>query len=127
MLDFKPQIVHFCGHGAGDKGLILEDESGKIKPVSTPALAALFEMFSPHVECVLLNACYSEKQAAAIAPSRLWFETDAVQQSGGQSDETGVPPLSAIGDNNAASIPCRTSELTEQSLLRQSISNLLAS
>jgi hypothetical protein len=25
MLDFKPQIVHFCGHGAGDAGLILED------------------------------------------------------------------------------------------------------
>lgn len=67
MLSLKPQIVHFCGQGAGDAGLILEDEGEKIKPVSTPALATLFELFSQQVECVLLNACYSEQQAAAIA------------------------------------------------------------
>lgn len=67
MLDYKPQIVHFCGHGAGDKGLVLEDDAGKIKAVSTQALAALFELFASQVECVLLNACYSEVQAQAIA------------------------------------------------------------
>lgn len=67
MLDYKPQIVHFCGHGAGDKGLVLEDEAGHIKAVSTPALAALFELFADEVECVLLNACYSKVQAKAIA------------------------------------------------------------
>lgn len=67
MLDCKPQIVHFCGHGTGDKGLVLEDETGKVKAVSTPALATLFELFSDQVECVLLNACYSRVQAKAIA------------------------------------------------------------
>lgn len=67
MLDYKPQIVHFCGHGAGDKGLVLEDEAGQIKAVSTPALAALFELFADEVECVLLNACYSKVQAKAIS------------------------------------------------------------
>lgn len=67
MLDFKPQIVHFCGHGTGDAGLILEDESGKVKPVRGTALASLFELFSRQVECVLLNACYSEVQAKEIA------------------------------------------------------------
>ncbi|WP_439341805.1 CHAT domain-containing protein [Vacuolonema iberomarrocanum] len=67
MLDFKPQIVHFCGHGTGDAGLILEDESGKVKPVRGTALANLFELFSRQVECVLLNACYSEVQAKEIA------------------------------------------------------------
>jgi len=67
MLDCKPQIVHFCGHGAGDQGLVLEDEGGNIKAVSTPALATLFELFSEQVECVLLNACYSQVQAKAIA------------------------------------------------------------
>ena len=67
MLDYKPQIVHFCGHGAGDKGLVLEDEVGQIKAVSTTALAALFELFADEVECVLLNACYSKVQAKAIA------------------------------------------------------------
>jgi hypothetical protein len=67
MLDYKPQIVHFCGHGMGQKGLVLEDEAGQAKLISSEALAALFELFSDQVECMLLNACYSEVQAAAIA------------------------------------------------------------
>ena len=67
MLDYRPQVVHFCGHGEGEQGLVLEDETGKPKLVSTEALASLFELFSDQVECVLLNACYSDVQARAIA------------------------------------------------------------
>lgn len=66
MLDHNPQIVHFSGHGAGEQGLALEDDVGKVKLVDTEALADLFGLFSD-VECVLLNACYSEVQARAIA------------------------------------------------------------
>lgn len=66
MLDFKPQIVHFSGHGAGQNGLVFEDAFGEEKLVSSEALASLFKLFSPRVECVLLNACYSEFQAQAI-------------------------------------------------------------
>lgn len=67
MLDYKPQLVHFCGHGEGVEGLVLEDELGRSQLVSTEALATLFDLFSDQVECVLLNACYSEAQAKAIA------------------------------------------------------------
>jgi len=67
VLDFKPEIVHFSGHGAGQGGLALEDDLGQIKLVNAKALAALFEAFNEYVECVILNACYSEVQAAAIA------------------------------------------------------------
>lgn len=67
ILDYKPEIVHFSGHGAGEGGLALEDEAGQIKLVNTKALAALFEAFKEYVECVILNACYSEVQANAIA------------------------------------------------------------
>ena len=67
MLDHQPQMVHFCGHGEGKAGLILEDDGGQVKFVSTEALASLFELFSDKVECVLLNACYSDVQAQAIA------------------------------------------------------------
>ncbi len=28
VLDLKPQFVHFSGHGAGEQGLVLEDEVG---------------------------------------------------------------------------------------------------
>jgi CHAT domain-containing protein len=87
LLDHKPQIVHFSGHGIGgvtsaessrkliavsqseptEEGLILEDQIGTPKLVSTEALSGLFELFSDSVECVVLNACYSERQANAIA------------------------------------------------------------
>ncbi|BAY26501.1 hypothetical protein NIES2100_63170 [Calothrix sp. NIES-2100] len=67
MLDYQPQIIHFSGHGAGEEGLVLEDETGKPQLVDTAALSSLFELFSDRVECVVLNACYSQTQAEAIA------------------------------------------------------------
>jgi CHAT domain len=67
MLDFKPQIVHFSGHGAEEDGLVFEDVTGQEKLVSSEALAELFRLFSNRVECVVLNACYSKFQAEAIA------------------------------------------------------------
>lgn len=66
LLDHEPQIVHFSGHGAGDEGLVLENDAGEWQLVSTEALANLFGLFKDKVECVLLNACYSEVQAEAI-------------------------------------------------------------
>jgi hypothetical protein len=66
LLDHEPHIVHFSGHGVGSDGLVLENDDGTAKPVSTEALARLFALFSNTVECVLLNACYSEVQAEAI-------------------------------------------------------------
>ena len=64
---YQPRIVHFCGHGTGEDGLVLEDDSGQAKLVNTSALSNLFRSFSSQVECVLLNACYSEKQAYEIS------------------------------------------------------------
>jgi tetratricopeptide (TPR) repeat protein len=62
----RPQIVHFCGHGSGKQGLVFESDMGREHWVSTDALSNLFRLFSSRVECVLLNACYSEEQAGAI-------------------------------------------------------------
>ncbi|KYC40225.1 TIR domain-containing protein [Scytonema hofmannii PCC 7110] len=67
LLDHKPQIVHFSGHGAGEEGLVFEDEVGQPKLVSGDALAGLFRLFANKIECVVLNGCYSEVQAKAIA------------------------------------------------------------
>jgi hypothetical protein len=66
LLDSKPHIVHFCGHGEGKLGLALEDTTGNPKLVSSEALSGLFQLFADSVECVLLNACYSNEQAGAI-------------------------------------------------------------
>lgn len=67
MLDLNPRFVHFSGHGEGEKGIAFEDEAGKTKLVGAEALAGLFKLFADSVECVILNACYSEVQAEAIA------------------------------------------------------------
>lgn len=67
LLEHRPRIVHFCGHGNGEEGLVLEDDGGTSQIVSTSAIAGLFALFSQHVRCVVLNACFSESQAKAIA------------------------------------------------------------
>jgi hypothetical protein len=66
MLELRPRIVYFSGQG-DEQGLIFEDESGKPQLVNSKALAGLFELFADRVECVVLNRCYSEVQARAIA------------------------------------------------------------
>lgn len=58
--EYHPSIVHFCGHGEGDEGLVVG--SGKL--LSNNALSGLFKIFG--AECVLLNACTTEIQANAI-------------------------------------------------------------
>ncbi|MEM8504761.1 MAG: AAA-like domain-containing protein [Cyanobacteria bacterium P01_D01_bin.1] len=66
LVSHQPHIVHFLGHGSGDRGLVLEDGRGRSQIVPTRALARLFQQVAS-VECVLLNACYSDTQAQAIS------------------------------------------------------------
>ena len=66
ILDVKPQIIHFCGHGERE-GLVLEDEKGKVKTVSNAFVVDLLRNFADRIECVLLNACDSEPLANEIA------------------------------------------------------------
>ena len=89
ILENRPNIVHFSGHGmgteggeenatsrklvpvdsveSGNEGLVFEDESGQVKLINAIAIAGLFKLFDDSVECVVLNACYSQVQAEAIA------------------------------------------------------------
>jgi hypothetical protein len=67
LLDVQPQIVHLSGHGTSAGALCFEDQAGTALPIQPEALAALFEQFADQVQCVVLNACYSEVQAMAIA------------------------------------------------------------
>lgn len=67
LLDYSPSIVHFAGHGSSEGTLCFEDDSGAEQEVPVEALSALFAQFAGQVECVILNACYSDIQAIAIA------------------------------------------------------------
>ncbi len=66
LLDVEPQIVHFTGQGKKG-GILVEDELGMAVSISPGALSGLFKLFENQVECILLNACYSESQAKAIS------------------------------------------------------------
>lgn len=67
LLRYKPDIVHFSGHGGEASEIILEDSHGESHPVPVRALSSLFSVLKDDIRCVVLNACYSEKQAQAIA------------------------------------------------------------
>jgi hypothetical protein len=68
MLDFNPHVVHFCGHGTGERGLVFEDNNSREQIVTSEAIAMIFKLFAQQeqLECVVLNACYSEEQAKEI-------------------------------------------------------------
>ncbi len=53
--DNKPYIVHFCGHGTGEQGLVFVNDIEGETLVSNQALAGLFKIFKDDVECVLLG------------------------------------------------------------------------
>jgi hypothetical protein len=68
MRRYKPDIVHFSGHGSASGNLIFEDVSRATKEVSAAALGELFRVLKG-VRCVVMNACWSDKHAGAIAKS----------------------------------------------------------
>jgi CHAT domain-containing protein len=72
ILDVQPRIVHFAGHGAQSGELCLERSDGKSQPVSPDALSGLFRLVAEDVDCVILNACYTDIQAVAIAKHIRW-------------------------------------------------------
>jgi len=69
LLDDKPHIVHFSGHGSATEELVLEDRMGKSSAVSKEAIAALFGILNDNLQAVVLNACFSKPQAEALQKS----------------------------------------------------------
>src|SRR5882724_4444276 len=63
ILDYKPKVVHICGHGLGPNGIVFEnDATNKVHLISTIALAGSLRL-AKHIECVVFNVCFSEVQA----------------------------------------------------------------
>ena len=67
LMDHKPDIVHFSGHGSDAHEIILLNNKNESHPVSAEKLSDLFSILKDNIRCVVLNACYSEGQAQAIA------------------------------------------------------------
>ena len=84
LLDHEPEIVHFLGHGTGPDGgestrdlrpaemsapggLAFENPLGYVLTIPADALSRLFELVEDQVRCVVLNACFSAREAESIA------------------------------------------------------------
>jgi hypothetical protein len=63
----KPTVVHFSGHGAGQRGIVLHDDLGGELLVPGAALRRLFSAVKDDIRLVVLSACYSSDQAREIA------------------------------------------------------------
>ena len=63
----RPAVVHFSGHGTGEHGIVLHDDLGVARLVTAEALKRLFTALQGEVRLVVLNACYSQEQAIALA------------------------------------------------------------
>lgn len=67
LMRHQPVIAHFSGHGHPRHGLQVVDELGLSRSVPPRALSELFAILGKGLRCVVLNACHTEAQAAAIA------------------------------------------------------------
>ena len=66
LLKYKPDIVHFTGHGSKSGKIVLRGRDGKPKLVSKKALVGLFKTLKDNIRVVVLSACYTKKQTGKI-------------------------------------------------------------
>jgi len=67
LLRERPQLVHFSGHGAEQRGIMLENEAGRPAAVSGETLAGLFRIAGRPIRVVFLNACESVTTTEAFS------------------------------------------------------------
>lgn len=64
VMNNSPDILHFSGHG--DTGILcFEDKNGNVAEVSAAAIEGLVKL-SDSVQCLVLNACFSESVARQV-------------------------------------------------------------
>ena len=63
---YRPDIIHFSGHGSPDGEILLMDRDGSPMPVSPQALKQLLEASKDNIRLVLLNACYTSGPSEVI-------------------------------------------------------------
>src|SRR5690349_7039998 len=67
LLQHRPHIVHFCGHGHKTQKIILAGAPGRAKTVEIQDLSQIFALYNHHLRLVILNACFTDGLARSIA------------------------------------------------------------
>jgi nucleoside phosphorylase len=63
---YEPHVLHFSGHGSPEGGVYLQSVDGSPREVSGEALRTLISTARRPAKIVILNACYTARQAEAI-------------------------------------------------------------
>lgn len=66
LLKHNPCILHFAGHGNELGEILVKDEFGRSSPIPAEAFGEMLAILSTNLRCVILNACYTDKQANVI-------------------------------------------------------------
>jgi hypothetical protein len=66
LLQYRPHIVHFSGHGTEDN-LLLQDRDGNAWPLDRATARAAFKTTANTTRMVVLNACYSRDVAEDVS------------------------------------------------------------
>jgi len=64
---YTPRVVHFSAHGGDSEEILLTTREGRPHPIPTKALEQLFKVMRGKIRLVVMNSCFSERQARAIA------------------------------------------------------------
>jgi len=67
LLENRPYIVHFSGHGTSSGICMVDNEKGTTKLIKSEPLSRLFKLFASSLECVFLNSCHSKGQSTEIS------------------------------------------------------------
>ena len=68
LLDLRPQIAHFAGHGGGLEGsFAAETQYGNAHLLRPEGLTQIFKVAGRTVRCVIVNACETEQLARTLS------------------------------------------------------------
>src|ERR1700753_3832280 len=67
LMNHRPHIVHFSGHGSLAREIIVEGAGGRGERITTEALVEVFKVHGGDVRVVVLNACLTRPAAQALS------------------------------------------------------------
>lgn len=68
LLEYKPKVVHFAGHGRSDGELLFEDSVGNAEHADVDIVTAFVAHTDGATRIVVLNACFTKAQAESLIP-----------------------------------------------------------
>lgn len=84
LMEHKPHVLHFSGRGSKSGGILLAEDSETPRAVDAKALAQLLKVLKDEIRVVVLNACYSKRQASEFAKDfdyTIWMDSAIADES----------------------------------------------